>query len=168
MIGAESHRLLEFASTAVEQLFRNRGKVFPMYHVVKADGAQEVIQAPPLDDKDAAVALMRAYFELFDIKRYVFVDEAWSLNTKGMSKAAAEAAIAWCHEHGVTSHPRWVEEVIFVIEDEFGLMIARRRIERPEHGKARLGPLTGLAGPDGGGRYEGRMVGLLPRKGRMQ
>jgi hypothetical protein len=73
--------LLEKASWITEQFFRKRGRIFPMYHVVKADGAQEAMQAPPLEDKDEAMALMRAYFELFDIKRYVFIDEAWRLDT---------------------------------------------------------------------------------------
>src|SRR3954447_8315753 len=150
------------ASELSEKLFRDNGRLAPMYHVVQADEGHEIIPVAPVD-KDTAVALMRAYFEIARIKRYVMIDECWRFDLRGASKAEAEAAFAFCREHGVGMHPKRVEAVPFMAEDAFGQLNAYRLIERPAHGKPRLRP---LAFDPEGGNYEGRMVGLIRPTGK--
>jgi hypothetical protein len=164
MIEPATRELITIASELIEEAFRRTGVMRPMYHVVHADGRQEIIQAPPLD-KDTAVALMRAYFSIADIRRYVMIDECWRLDLRATSKAEADAAFAFCQEHGVSMHPKKIEAVMFVAEDALGQLNAYRIIERPANGKPRLGPLK--FDPEGG-NYEGRMVGLLRPKGKVQ
>jgi hypothetical protein len=135
-----------------------------MYHVVHPDGGYEIVPAPPLD-KDTAVALIRAYFSIADIRRYVMIDECWRLDLRATSKAEADAAFAFCQEHGVSKDPKKIEAVAFMAEDALGQLNAYRLIERPANGKPRLAPL--MFDPEGG-NYQGRMVGLLRPKGKAQ
>jgi hypothetical protein len=164
MIEPATRELISVASDLAEEVFRRNGAMSPMYHVIHPDGRQEIIQAPPLD-KDTSVALMRAYFKIADIKRYVMIDECWRLDLRGTSKEEAEAALAFCNEHGVCMHPKRVEALAFMAEDALGQLNAYRLIKRPSNGKPRLGPL--MFDPEGR-NYEGRMVGLLVPAGKPQ
>jgi hypothetical protein len=108
---------------------------------------------------------MRAYFELFNVIRYVFIDEAWRLDTTDLPPCERDAALDFCREHGARAHLRRVEIVLFAVEDEMGMLQGYRVIKLRLHCKPRLGPL--ILDPNGG-HYEGRMIGLLPPKGAMQ
>jgi hypothetical protein len=154
--------LIEVASTAAERIFKHRGELLPMYHCIDADGREHLVPMPPGHNKDQAVAIMRAYFELHHIVRYVFMDEAWTLVL-----APGEVNVETVMRNGITAdyHDR-IEVIIFSGEDEIGLITAQRKIRRPAKGKPTLGPLEIMSNRSD--RYEGRMVGLLPRKGGLQ
>lgn len=151
--------LVEFASAQAEKLFRKQGVIYPLYHAITANG-ETVILTPPGRDKDLSVAIVKAWFVLNDIDRYVFIDEAWILDVRKSGQPIDEAKV---HREGISNHPDRREIVMFAAENRRGeLQTARRFILRPEHGKPTLSALviddmTGLQ------HSEGRMVGLLNR-----
>ena len=151
------------ASDAVDRIFRKTGIVRPMWHAVCRDG-EEFVFPPPSPDKDTACMMVGALFELRDVVRYAFIDEAWIVAAWGkdatpeMIEAVRQAAIT-----GASKSPHREEVVMFAADDvaEGGLM-ARRKIIRPSSGRAKLGPLEF---DPRGGSLAGRFVGLIPRKG---
>jgi hypothetical protein len=148
--------LIEFASTQAEKIFRRAGAISPMYHAIKASG-EHAILTPREDDKDVAVAMVKAWFVLNDIDRYVFIDEAWILDT---TKGGPPIDMAKVRREGLRNHPDRREVVMFAAENKRGEMLtAARFILRPEHGKAQLTPLkiNDMTGVES----SGRMVGLL-------
>jgi hypothetical protein len=161
MITPQTREMIETASQAVERLFARRGELAPVYFVEHNGGRLDIVPAPPCS-KDEAVALMRAYFAIHNVTRYVFVDEAWRVTIPRSPDAAATES--FCREHGVSAHPDRVEMILFVAEDELGIINAYRAIMRRGR-KSSLGPLE--YDPEGG-TYEGRMMGLLPARGTKQ
>jgi len=159
--------LIELASVAAEKLFRKDGEVHPLWHMVKGDGTH-VVSGAPTANKNDAVAIMRVAFHLFDVVRYVFVDEAWMVSAYGSENVAKTSEYVRSHT-GISEHPDRREVIIFSAEDRDGRqVIAQREIIRGK-GKPRLGPLVIIINPlrdKPGGITEGRMVGLLsPRAG---
>jgi hypothetical protein len=153
-------------SEAAALMFDLRGRVSPMWHAVTREGEHLIIPSPH-PDKDAAVTLMRALFELCDVVRYVMIDEAWTVEVKRRPGEDVEALNERGRQLGGTlaDHPDRVEIVILSGEDETaGWCTARRVIIRPQHGKPYLGPLE----IDVFEVSEGRMVGLLPQRGTRQ
>ena len=157
--------MIEECSSRIEIVFQRQGEVRPMWHCVTSEGEEMAMAPPPFLSKDLAVTLMQAFFELKDVVRYVFVNEAWILQMTVDSDEAA-ASLARVNEEGLANHPDRIEVVMFAGEDENGMLTAQRVIERPAGRKPRLGPLEF---PDlTGVRSEGRMVGLLPQRGTVQ
>jgi hypothetical protein len=133
--------------------------VKPMWHAITRDGVALVCPTM-LADKDAEVAMARAVFELRDVVRYLFIDEAWMVEAIGPDvtpeqRAAVELAVIT----GATASPARQEVVMFSGEDQAeGAVMARRLIIR-QGAHATLGPLQ-FDPP--GGQMVGRFVGLLP------
>jgi hypothetical protein len=154
---------VETISKTIEKLFDRQGLILPMYHVIERDGTVSVLPAPARD-KDASVALVRAFFEICRPQRYLFVDEAWTVMATDADIAQLEAYVQ--RVGSLKDHPQRIEVVMFQVEDrDEGQLTASRRIVRPAKGKPRLGPLEFDDGPSSS---EGRMVGLLPREGSLQ
>ena len=111
--------------------------------------------------------MIGALFDLADVVRYVFIDEAWTL--KRMIRPDEEEKI---YREGLSKHPERVEVVMIQGEDrDYGQIAAHRNIIRPAKGKPYLGPLQTLGDlpfvPHGAAvQSEGRMVGLLPVRAR--
>ena len=147
--------MIEFASRQAEKIFRRTGVIYPMYHAINRHGRNLLFDGPTCD-KDAAVAIVKAWLRANDIDRYVFFDEAWIVDARYRPGLDLEKAF---HE-GLRNHPDRREIVMFSAEDRAGNMLtASRFILRPEHGKPTLAPLkiddmTGVTSA-------GRMVGLL-------
>jgi hypothetical protein len=151
-------QFVEHASGTVEKVFRRVGVIKPMFHVVKRDGAEFVLPGDIGRDKDMTCVLARAAFEVVDAVRYLFVDEAWTVEALGDN---AEEIVREAIRVGVSNHPARKEVIMFSAEDEReGQMLARRVIIRPATGHAYLGPLV----IETDNISEGRFVGLLPRK----
>lgn len=153
---------IDHASHSIDHIWRINPIVRPMWHAITRDG-DELIFPPPADDKDNAVVMVRALFELRDVVRYVFIDEAWIVAAFGKDatpeqlQRVRDAAIT-----GATASPHREEIVMFAAEDEAeGTLMARRGIIRPSHGRATLGPLQY---DPRGGALVGRFLGLIPRK----
>ena len=153
--------LIKFVSPLAEKIFRQTGQLQPMWHAVTALD-QTLIIPQPAADKNLAAALIRLEFKVRNVDHYVFMSEAWILNaTKSDISARDLRAIA---SEGLAEHPDRREIIMFSAENSRGeTLTALRYILRPEHGRAKLSPLTidDMAGV----KSEGRLVGLLERKG---
>ena len=166
----ELRDMFSYASEWADQQFRRTGRVVGMWHAVPSSGDMFVMLKPH-PDKDIGVAMIRALFDLRDVVRYIFVDEAWMLIKQPALSAeeleSAKRGMIW-------DHPDRIEVVMFSGEDAAcGQIMARRRIFRPEKGKPYLGPfewMTNLLPNKPGSIWhsEGRMVGLLPVRGMRQ
>jgi hypothetical protein len=157
---SELRALFEFADKQSVRIFRQNGRILPMYHAITEDGTNFV--TPPFsDNKDEAVAVIRAMFQVRKVVRYVFIDEAWILDIT--RTGIDEADLDRITRAGLEHHPDRREILMLCAEDRSGArMMGHRFILRPEHGKPKLSPLTML----GDGQTEGRMVGLLQREGK--
>jgi hypothetical protein len=144
---------------AVAPIFDAEGVIHPMWHVVTASGAHQVVPSPPTDDKDEMVFLLRAFFEARDVIRYVFIDEAWQVEATGPD-------IDNVLRRGVAQHPDRVEVLMYSAEDDSGHVTARRVITRSKRGKPRLGPLQFEESKICAGRFVGLLP--LPPRGTMQ
>lgn len=151
---------VEAASAAIDKLFRRQGEIEPMYYCIKSDGSEFVLRPPP-GDKDTSVLLARVFFEIEQVVRYVFIDEAWVVEA---NDSATNEKLRHHYEtqDSLEQFAGRKEVVLFAGEDEFGMMLAQRAINRPPHGKPTLGPLQLISDKDG--HFEGRMIGLLPRR----
>jgi hypothetical protein len=150
-------QFIEAASFGAEKIFRKQGVITPMWHCVKADGSEFVMNAPD-GSKDVSAAIARAYFELNGVVRCMFIDEAWIVEADG-DLASDELLAIYRSQGSIADHPKRQEVVAFIAEDQSGgTLQARRPIIRPRHGKPRLGPLHF---DDDITQSEGRLVGML-------
>lgn len=155
MSAADLRMLIEHASDWAEKQFGRKGRLWPMWHAVKANGDHIVMEAPP-GSKDESAAMVRAFFELNDVVRCLFIDEAWIA-------VGGEELRRWVEENNqqIATYPGRVEVVAFMGEDDVdGMLTAHRKIIRGE-GKPKLGPLTVNERWD---NAQGRLVGMLPRR----
>lgn len=153
--------LIERASAFCDGAMRLHGNVAPIWHMITKDG-EEIVELQPSMDKDTAVVLIRALMEIREVVRYVHFTEAWMLliNKPTTQAQAEELAMA-----GLSQHPDRIETVAFQAEDIYsGMLTGHREIIRPKDGKPYLGPLQFLRCE----QSEGRMVGMLPRRGTLQ
>jgi hypothetical protein len=165
----ELRAMLAHASAFCEKHFALKGEIAPMWHAITSDG-RTVIEPHPVElGKDLAAAMMRTFFDLRDVVRYVYIGEAWTLDR--MIKPEEYEEI---FRKGLSEHPDRVEVVQLQGEDrDYGQIIAARKIIRPKKGKPYLGPLEDINDlphiPAGASvQSEGRMVGMLPVRGTRQ
>jgi hypothetical protein len=150
--------MIEFASVQAEKIFRKVGAVHPMYHAITTTG-ETAILTPREADKDIAVAMVKAWFVINDVDRYVFIDEAWILDNRKNNLPPFD--MDKIRREGLRHHPDRREIVMFSAENRRGeKLTAKRFILRPEIGKPKLSPLEIDEQFD---YSEGRMVGLLRR-----
>lgn len=149
--------MIEFASAQAEKLFRIQGVIYPLYHCIKTNGDNAILNQMDRD-KDLSVAMTVAWMQLNDVDRYVFMDEAWIVDDR---KGQIGLDMEKIRRMGISKHPDRREIVMFSAENRRGEQLtAKRFILRPETGKARLSPLVIDEAFD---HSEGRMVGLLRR-----
>jgi hypothetical protein len=160
--------MLAQASDFAAKRFAQKGVLYPQYNMVTSAG-EHLHELGPSTDKDTAVAIIRAFMEIKDVVRYVFLDEAWTLY-----KLIQPAEFERIDREGLRNHPERVEIVMFQCEDaDWGQITAHRLIHRPAGRKPYLGPLVTLdelahLPPGSVIQSEGRMVGLLPQRGTRQ
>jgi hypothetical protein len=111
--------LIEFASTQAEKIYRKTRVIHPMFHAISTSGENKIL-TPSLDDKDMAVAMIKAWFVLEDIAVYVFIDEAWILDTR---KGGPEIDMEKVRREGARNHPDRREIVMFSAENRRGEML---------------------------------------------
>jgi hypothetical protein len=157
--------MIELASKASELSFKQTGMVAPTWYAIAAGGDLFELP-PPHPNKDLALVMVRAFFEIRDVVRYVFVDEAWTI-----LRRVDDSELASIVDQGVAAHPDRVEVVAIMGEDrDAGLLAAHRRIMRPSGKRPYLAPLEMVVDlphvPEGATfQSSGRMVGLLPARG---
>jgi hypothetical protein len=151
-------QFVEQVAQNVSRIFEKQGQVLPMYHIIDAEGRDFVMLAPPLPDKDMAVAVARALLAEMGATRVAYIDEGWALDSK-----LSTADIQEVYRSGVSisEHPDRIEVILINAEDAIeGAAFAMRKIIR-QGDSAVLGELE----ISEGGKSEGRMVGLLPTPG---
>jgi hypothetical protein len=165
----ELRRMLDYASEFCDRQFAKKKEIAPMWHAITAAGETIIEPHPTYLGKDMAAAMIRAFFDMRDVVRYVYIGEAWTLNR--MIRPEEQEEI---FRKGLSEHPDRVEVVQIQGEDhEYGQIIASRAIIRPGIGKPHLGPLEMINDlpfiPRGAAvQSEGRMVGMLPVRGTRQ
>lgn len=148
---------VEFAMKKASQIFKQSGRLLPMYHAMDGEG-HHLVFTPPHPDKDVSIALVRDYLANCNAVRVAYIDEAW------MMEGPSDLDLGKIGREGVEKQPGRIEVIIINAEDEHeGFLMARREIIR--HGKrAVLGKLTLLDSNE----LKGRMVGMLPVRGTRQ
>jgi hypothetical protein len=165
----ELRRMLDYASEFCDRQFAKKGEIAPMWHAITSSGETIIEPHPTYLGKDKAAAMIRSFFDLRDVVRYVYIGEAWTLNR--MIKPEEQEEI---FRNGLSEHPDRVEVVQIQGEDHvYGQIIASREIFRPRVGKPYLGPVQMVNDlpfiPRGAAvTSEGRMVGMLPVRGTRQ
>jgi hypothetical protein len=160
-------QLIEKASHFAEIMMREKGEVAPIWHMITNSGEEMIELTPQIESKDLAIALMKAMFECFRVVRYVHFTEAWVLDYRGdKARKIKDEDLDKIVQEGLSNHPDRTEVVMFQAEDdEAGLITGHREIIR-DKGKPHLGPMNFF--PTMNASSEGRLVGLLPRKGTLQ
>ena len=153
------HDFIIFVDERVTVVYQTLGEIQPMWHAVTASGEHRILPSPDMH-KDTAAILMREYFKLHDVKRYVFIDEAWQLETPVID----ENEMREIARRGLEHHPDRIEVLSYQAEDDSGLITAQRVITRLPSGKGQLGRLEFTQSQ----QSEGRLVGMLPVKGTVQ
>ena len=157
MINLPSLRqMIVMGSKVIEKVFDELGCINPMYDLITENGDKEVWPAPPTDDKDLAVRIVRETMRKRKVIQYLFIDEAWILHTHD------ETDIEFARTIGLQHHTDRREVIMFSAENLEGEMLtAKRYILRSDipGAKASLSPLeiddmTDVIS-------SGRMVGLL-------
>ena len=121
--------MIASASRSCDKLFKRRGEIQPTWHAVTAKGENLFQPHPVMLDKDAAMELIRLWFNLMDVIRYVHVAQAWTA-------LVDPAEIMRIDREGLANHPDRVEVVKIQGEDrDYGEIVGHHRIIRPAKGK---------------------------------
>jgi hypothetical protein len=156
--------MIHVVSRFVDLWYERHDELRGMYHAEMPNGQPLLIPTPPIP-KDEGVALIRELFAERGIVRYVFLDEAWTLDTTRANVSEADFARAMREGLRDFDHPARCEMVMITAEDRERQMLARREIIRPAVGRLHCGPLTIDERPM---MSAGRMVGLLQPQGTRQ
>lgn len=114
--------------------------------------------------KDAGMAAIRHILKEQDADWFLMIVEAWTVELKEAEGKSLEEARKLVPAD-LEDYEGRVEVVWFQFEDqECGQILARRKIVRKD-GKSHLEPLEFIKDAS---QHEGRMVGLLPPRGRAQ
>ena len=155
MITAE--QLITRTAKPVRTVFDATGIFRPMVHFMRDDGSEAFFTFPAvLTDKDQWAIYARAVLKAEKAVTCVFVNEAWALYAKNVSREDVDRLV----EKGLEHNPDRQEIIMFGGEDVNGAVTAAIPIIRPEGRKACLGDLK----IDERMHSEGRFVGLLPAK----
>lgn len=160
-----AEKLIEFASRQIRKQFDKVGRVFPMYHYVRADGQQALFTPPPFyKTKEQMVAHARSLFKEDNAVAFVFITEAWTLD---QATSREDIEVTYQLYGSLENVPGRKEIVLLSAEDQNGMLQGQMEIIRPKNQKPYLGALE-VFGREPGSGIEGRMVGLLPQRGTMQ
>jgi hypothetical protein len=119
---------VEKTDEAIQDHFKITGMVTPTFVVQTAAGELMMVPSPPFG-KDESAKLMRLIMERLGVTRFVFVDEAWAVNTD--NREAAEAAIR--KNDSLENFEGRMEIVVYMAEDDTeGGILAKREIIRGE------------------------------------
>ena len=145
-------KLFDTAAENARNIFNETGEVLPMWHVVTGNNENALIATPWGDeeDKHATIFALRQLFRQMKAKRYVMITEAW------VATASTEREIR--QGPPPSEHPDRREVLMINAEDRDGSsLIGLYYILRPEHGPAKLSPLTMRPFEE----TKGRMVNML-------
>lgn len=169
MSRADLDKLIDHASAFCDRTFAIQGEIAPMWHAVNSRGEHKIMLHPVELGKDLAAAMIRAWLELEDAVRYIYMGEAWTIDQRTQNEALQAEIMAMARAGKLHEHPDRLEIVQIQGEDhEVGQILVQRRIIRPRNRKPYLGPLEMVVEPGDGVQSEGRMIGMLPARGTRQ
>jgi hypothetical protein len=151
---SELRAIIDNASSAVESIFAVDGELMPMWHLVTADG-EYIMASPGGMEKDLATEAIRAIIKEKNIVRYIFIDEAWVVQS-----TVKDEALKKIMDEGssLAEHPGRREFVIFCAEERNGgFILGRREILREQDKPPTLGQIE-FADE---GEFSGRFVGMF-------
>lgn len=130
------------------RVFNDLGSLTAMWVAQTKDGMIMPIMAP-LADKDQILMAIKMLFREKQVIRYVFMTEAWILESK--TKEIPESIKRGA---AVSSHPDRREIIMVTAEDRDGTqLMGHMYILRPEHGKPTVSPFKLLDGFANEGRF---------------
>jgi hypothetical protein len=145
------HKAIEMFSGLAGELFNNLGYLKPSYFICH-QGEWQYLPEPSNHPKELVMMAMRKLLRSSGAEAYVFMDEAWIVESKNQEALPLDIA--------PSEHPDRREVVVITAEDETGQLIARRNILRPDNGKPSLAPLEIY----GEVTLKGRMTNLMSRR----
>lgn len=155
MTPAQAKRRIEQSCRAASSVFLATGEFNLLFHFGKA-GDEQVVMPPPGADKDEAAAAIRELLASYGAQWVVVVTEAW----RAFIRVGEPLPPTLEHRPGRR------EVLYYQLEDhEAGALSAEQEIIREPGKMVRLAELTFVETPLAS---SGRLVGLLPTKGRMQ
>jgi hypothetical protein len=174
--------LIDVSSKSVTDLFASTGEFHMLWHAITANDAplllpqgtvvnfvEEVVggeealkDLPRAMFSKLAARVVQSIFEKFNVKMYVMVDEAWTIDDE-LTASMTRAQFEWIRENGVSKFPGAHEVIVYSAEDYAGRTVAQQVINRVEGGKPTLGPLTYLP-VEKTMHVGGQAFGLLPEK----
>jgi len=148
--------------SVVMVIFHQTGEILPMWHTVHANGEIKILPNPSVISKSLVSKIMRKWFAINEVVRYVYVNEEWSVMAKTEDVSSVKDH---CETQSLEFHPDRVEILMYSAEDDSGQVTASRQIIR-EDGKL---PALGELEITRASVSEGRFVGMLaPRASAMQ
>jgi hypothetical protein len=130
-LGAASGSLeamLAFAERQTDRIFKATGIIHPMFHAETDD--KTFIFTVTLNNKDAACKAMAKHFARLGVKRFIFVDEAWTLSM-AESEATPEVINKIMRE-GLKKNPARKEVVMLHAQDQATVKTVNFDIVRPD------------------------------------
>lgn len=152
--------MIRMADGFAEAAFREKGAVRATYIAFTEDEVM-VVPAPPVNDKNLALLMVRVLFAEKGVRAYVYFDEAWvvmSPEDRGRSLKESVDDFSRQHPDGLEHAPGRMEVVHMWAENATGKMQAQRLITRDPNA---LGPLE--INVINANESMGRMTDLLPR-----
>lgn len=153
------NELVQHGADFAKFAFEGSGELQPMW-ITEDNKGQRGIVMTPFDGPNAKTKVVRALRESFkrlNIQRYVFIVEAWMLDTRAVDKKVTENVIQG--NVAVSDVPERIECIQVVGEDRDGTSaMGHYLIHRDKDGKPTLSEFKKLEGYD---RSTGRLVGLL-------
>lgn len=161
--------LIVSADEVIDLQWQKHFEIDPVWVMMNSKGEGSILPEPRLSNKAILALAMQQIFQKLDIVLYIHICEAWVIvrppETAESYEEAEAAAEEMLHKYGSLEHaPGRKEMITFSGEDEWGSMLARREIIRPENGDPTLGPLI-IDEADVAG---GQLMGLLPQRGSKQ
>jgi hypothetical protein len=157
----QARKLIEQSSKITEKIFREYGELqAPIIHF-KGDYGETAITAPTENryEKDVAATAIRHILKNDNAEWVLLIAEAW------MVALPLGQDLDTSPEDSISGHPDRVEVITYQLEDQdLGVMSAKQDIVRIDGQRPYLSELRWDARPT---ESSGRLVGLLPRKGRL-
>lgn len=161
--------LIRRVSRMAEQMFDKRGDIDPIWLIESASGEQRLLVTPVVAPdalaaagvKEALAAKMRELFAAGNVVRYVRATECWTAPSLGDGTNLEEVGRRYAAMgYTLANAPDRQEMIVIEAADGRELLLAKRAIVRPAHGKPYLGRLGEIERPD---HIQGRFLDLLPR-----
>lgn len=151
-------QFVEDVSKYVSAAFDKHGFMTPVYFFIDRAGRQGMFPSPPVGDPDFAALIVRKLLADLDVVRVALADEAWTAEIRTTDPEEVKRL----YMQGARCQPNRQEVLMIQAEDAIEGELTAHRIITRKDGKPVLGELK----IEKYSRSEGRVVGLLPARGK--